>query len=95
MKQNREGETEMLMALTGQLGVDGTCIGSGAGDERNLREESLLVAGSREMRWEGVSEYHHLLLGILWERGTKKWVTSWKEIKGPEVGRGVGELRME
>lgn len=86
----------MLMALTGQLGVDGTCTGSGAGDERNLsREESLLVVASREMGWKGVSEDHHLLLGILWERGTKKWVASWKEIKGPEVGRGVVELRME
>lgn len=42
----------MLMALTGQLGVDGTCTGSGAGDERNLsREESLLVVASE--RWGG------------------------------------------
>ena len=79
--------------------MDGTCTGSAAGDERNLsREESLLVVGSREMGWKGVSEDHHLLLGIQWERGTKKWVASWKEIKGikgPEVGRGVVELRME
>ena len=52
MKQNRERETEMLMALTGQLGVDGTCTGSGTGDARNLREESLLVVGSRGMGWE-------------------------------------------
>lgn len=25
--------------------------------------------------------------GVLWQRGAKKWVTSWK-VKGPEVGGG-------
>lgn len=47
-----------------------------------------MAVGPREVGGRAASKYHHLLLGIPRQRGAEQRVTSWKEIKGPEVGGG-------